>query len=569
MKGGDFGFVGDAYTAPDFNQDTQACINFYVEVSQNAKSKTPTALLGTPGLNAINQFSVVGAVRGCWVLPGGAQAVWVSGNTAYVMTMTVPPTQTAIAQFSTAIIGTLLTNSGPVVIRDNGPGGYAVIVDGPYGYYYRIAGAGSTAFVGTPVAALTTMAYSGTLNTALIAGAGLSGVGIALGTTIVSVDTSLNQITMSLPATASPGPTTITVSLAAFGRIIDPAFLGSDRLAFVDGWLIFNRPGTQQFYTNAPVPYTLLFNGLFFALKDTSSDNLITLLENNREVWLVGERTSEIWFDGGGAQFAFQRVPGAAPQVGCSAKHSIARLGSEIAWLAKNEQGENIVVSTQQYTWKRISTHAIEHAISGYPLVSDAFAYTYEEEGHLFYVLTFPTADTTWVYDVSSEMWHQRLSYDQNLGIFHRHQSNCFCNFQNLRLVGDYQTGQVFQMSRQFYTDAGDPLVALRRCPHLWSAEDRQRLFHASLQIEFAPGVGLQTGQGSDPQAMLKWSDDGGASYGTEHWRTIGKAGRTKNRALWRRLGQARDRVYELRYSDPTQRDIVGATLYAAGSLDG
>jgi hypothetical protein len=124
-------------------------------------------------------------------------------------------------------------------------------------------------------------------------------------------------------------------------------------------------------------------------------------------------------------------------------------------------------------------------------------------------------------------------------------------------------------MSRKFFTDAGEPLVALRQCPIIWSRENRQRVFHGSLQIDFAPGVGLQNGQGSNPQMMLKWSDDGGASFGTEHWATVGKAGRTKNRVLYRRLGQARYRVYQGRYSEPTYRDIVGATLYAGGSVDG
>lgn len=134
-------------------------------------------------------------------------------------------------------------------------------------------------------------------------------------------------------------------------------------------------------------------------------------------------------------------------------------------------------------------------------------------------------------------------------------------------MVGDYQLGTVMQMSRNFYSDNTGvgtfPLVAIRRAPHLWSREDRERLFHSSLQIEFSPGVGLQVGQGADPQAMMRFSDDGGANYGTIRTCTIGKAGRTKNRAMWRRLGQARDRVYEVSISDPVKRDIVGATLYA------
>ena len=124
-------------------------------------------------------------------------------------------------------------------------------------------------------------------------------------------------------------------------------------------------------------------------------------------------------------------------------------------------------------------------------------------------------------------------------------------------------------MSRKFFTDAGEPIVAVRRCPHVWSAQDRKRVFNTALQIEFTAGVGSQTGQGANPQAMLRWSNDGGQSFGNEHWTSIGKAGRTKDRAIWRRLGQAWDRVYEVRFSDPVKRDIVGATLFQLPSETG
>ncbi len=567
MPGRDFGFVGQSYDAPDPYQDSQQLINWYLEVSGDGKSKMPTALLGCPGLNEVIALDV-GAVRGMWVLPGGQQAIAVSDDTVYVITCTVPPTQNAIAQFSTAVVGTLNTNSGQVRIRDNGEGGYAMLVDGLNGYYYRIAGTGSTQFTGTPTSGSTTLPYAGSLNTALIVGSEISGSGIAPGTTITSINTSVGTLTISQPATSSPGAVVITVTLAQFGVISDPGFEPPSHIAFVDGWMVVNRVGSQAFATSSPVPYTMIFDPLFFALKDSQSDNLQGLQELNREVWLIGERSSEIWFNAGGANFAFQRIPGAAPPIGTSAPQSIAQAGDSLVWLGRTLQGENIVVQTHQYSWKRISQHGVENQISQYPLVADAFGYAYEDQGHLFYVLTFPTADNTWCWDANGA-WHQRLSYDASSGEFHRHRSNCYMNMQNLRLVGDYQSGQIHQMSRDFYSDDGDPLVAVRRCPHVWSAEDRQRVFLSSLQIDFAPGVGLQTGQGSNPQAMLRWSDDGGATFGTEHWTSIGKVGRYKNRAMWRRLGQARDRVFEVRVTDPVYRDVVGATLYSNQTTTG
>jgi hypothetical protein len=511
FEGGDFGFVGQSYTAADPGQDRQAAINWFTEFSQDSKSKTPVALLGAPGLNPL--FSVAsgpsgGEVRGGWLLPGGTSAIVVCGNAVSRVTMTVPATQTSIAQFSVTLFATIATNNGQVAIRDNGIGGYVMIGDGLNGYLVNLA--------------------TNTLTT-----------------------------------------------------ITDAGFVGPDKIAFIDGWWICNVPGTNRFVTNGPTPYSLTFPAAFFALKDSSSDNLVTLMENSRECWLVGERASEVWYNAGGANFSFSRIPGVAPQIGCAAKQSIARLGASLAWLAKSERGENVVIKTDQYGYTPISTQAVAAAISSYPLVSDAIAFVYEEEEHLFYQLTFPTADKTWVYDATASdiagtpQWHERASFTSSTGQFHRARANCFMNFQNLRMVGDFVSGYMHQMTRAVFTDAGfnsttglattEPLVCVRRTPILWSRENRKRLFHSSLQIDFRPGVGLQTGQGSDPQVMIRWSDDAGESFGNEHWVTIGKAGRFKNRAMVRRLGQARDRQYEARFSDPVRRDIAGATLNASG----
>lgn len=566
MPGSDFGFVGQAYDAPNPNQDSQRCINWYVEVSGDGKSKTPTALLGTPGLNPMLQLKA-GAVRGSWVLAGGEKAIVVSSDTVYLMTVTVPPTQTSIAQFTTRVIGTLNTTSGQVRIRDNGSAGYAAIVDGTDDlYYFRINGASSTTFTGTPTNGSTTLPYSGNLNTALIVGSVISGTGIPPNTTITAINISAGSVTMSAAATSSPGPVTITVTLAEWGTI--PLEAPASHIAFIDGWLIINRVGSQRFATSAPVPYTMIFDPVFFALKDSQSDNLQGLHELNRELWLIGERASEIWFNAGGANFAFQRIPGAAPTIGTSAPQTITKAGDSLCWLGRTSEGENIAIQTQQYSWKRISQHGVEHQISKYPLVTDAFSFAYEEEGHLFVFYTFPTADKSWVWDANGN-WHERASFDANLGLFHRHRSNCFMNFQNLRIVGDYRSGQVHQMSRDYFTDAGEPLVAVRRCPHVWSREDRKRNFSAAIQIDFAAGVGLQAGQGSDPRLMLRWSNDSGKTFPVEVWVRVGKAGETKNRAIKRRLGSYFDRVYEARYSEPTNRDIVGATIFQVPNQGG
>jgi hypothetical protein len=576
FDGADIGFVGPSYEAPMLLQDAETCINWFVELDKNPKAKMPLALLGAPGLQPIfNLFGQQqGPVRGAWVLPGGLQCLFVQGNVVSLATVTVPATQNAIAQFAITQVGFLLTNNGRVVIRDNGVlfnglGGYAVLVDGQYGYYYALSGItrnvtfGANLTLGSPtitfgVGALVPNFLLVTPNAILTDSAG----GI-IATTITAISFTANTITMAANALSNQTADTFTLSIAPFGQITDPAFLGADRVIFIEGWLGFNQPGTRTAFTNAPVPYTLCFAGAFYALKDSSTDNLVTIFENNREWWQIGERTSEVWYNSGGVNYAFSRLPGIGPQIGCSAKHSIARVGPDLCWLAQNENGQNIVIKTSQYSYERISNHAIEMAISSYPQVNDAIGDCYEELGHVMYVLTFPTADTTWVFDLSTGFWWQRLSWNSNTGTYHRHVGNVFVNFANLRLWGDYQTGQVHQQNRKFYTDAGAVLRCQRRTPHVWSKENRKRVFYSNLQVEFTPGVGLQSGQGSDPQALIRWSDDGAVSWDYEVWAPIGKAGETKNRAVVQQIGMdSRNRTFEVNYSDPTPRDIIGATLY-------
>ena len=573
FEGVDVGFCGAAYTSTDPLQDRQEAINWYLEKDPQEYAKEPIAMLGAPGLSPLITTQV-GPVRGLWPLPGGQTALCVTGNTLYVIRITAPATSTSLPQFSATSVGTLLTNSGPVCIRDNGvlqngSGGYALIVDGTNAYYYLLSGSPyANTFTGGVQSGLPTITLPGTLPNGLIVAStptlsDISGY-IPGGTTILSVDTIGLTITMSANATNTNAADSITLTIPVFGRITDAGFLGANRIAFIEGWLILNYPGTRTFYTTGPTPYQILFPGAFFALKDSSTDNLITLFENSRELWLVGEKTSEVWYDSGGQNFAFSRIPGVGPQVGCSAVNSITRLGQSLVWLGKNEQGENVVVATNQYAIERISNHAVEFAIGQYPVINDAIGYAYQEDGHAFYMLTFPTADITWSFDTTTSQWHKRASWDSGMAQFHRHRSSAYMDFADVRLVGDYQTGQIHWMSRTIFTD-GSPtqvLRCLRRSPHIWRKATRERVFFSSLQVEFTPGVGLQSGQGQTPTAMLRFSDDAGFTWPYQNTVSIGKVGEYRNRAMWFLLGYARDRIWELSFTDPVQRDIIGSTAY-------
>ena len=346
----------------------------------------------------------------------------------------------------------------------------------------------------------------------------------------------------------------------------DGAFTGGDSIDIVDNYFVYNRPNTQQWAASTPLsPIT---PALSFSSKDGAPDNLVSLIVDHREVYLLGENSSEVWVDVGSFPFPFQRIPGTSTQHGIAAKFSVSRLGNSFAYLSRNNRGQAEIMMMNGYVPTRISTHAVEQTLLN-QYIDDAIAWTYQQEGHECYVISFPTLDLTWVYDISTTMWHKWLAID-NTNTYHRHRGNCAALFKGLNYVGDYSNGIIYLLDPSNYTDNGQEIRRLRRAPHL--VTDLQREYLEELQIQFQPGIGL-TGitqplnsetVGANPQAMLRWSNDGGSTWSNEHWTSIGAVGLYKNRAIWRRLGWARDRVFEVVVTDPVNAVIISANLKAS-----
>jgi len=272
--------------------------------------------------------------------------------------------------------------------------------------------------------------------------------------------------------------------------------------------------------------------------------------------------SSEVWINSGAVPFPFTRIPGTSTQQGIAAQYSMSRMGNSFAYVSKNNRGEAMIVRMNGYFPERISTHAVETTLVNQN-VANALAWTYQLEGHEVYVVTFPSIGAnglTWAFDNTTGLWHKWL-YRNNQNEFERHRGNCCAFFNQQVLVGDYENGKIYQLGRNFYTDDGQTIRRIRRAPHITS--DLQRQYFHELQIQFQPGVGISTGQGDDPQAMLRWSNDGGSTWSNEYWTTIGKQGKYLNRAIWRRLGFSRDKVFEVSISDPVKAVIISANLKA------
>lgn len=355
------------------------------------------------------------------------------------------------------------------------------------------------------------------------------------GTTLFVVDGSSNGWTVDLATNT-------------FAQVSDPAFYGSNRVDFIDTFLTFNWPGTQSFYISNSNDVT--FNPLYFAEKIGYNDVLVSQAALHDNIWLFGAVTSEIWFNSGAADFPFQRQYNSILQQGCIAPYSVVVADNAVYWLSQDRQGRNMLMRGEGYAAKRVSNFAVEDAWSGYPVVSDAIGMAYQIGGHLMYMLLFPTANITWVYDATTGFWHRRTHGATSDAWLPSCMAFWNLGFNvNLVMAGDRTGPRLYIVDRFAYTDAGAPILRMRRWPHILA--DQKRVVHSQF-VAAMQGTNL-----APDQVELVWSDDGGQTYGTPLVQTTNNA--SNGQYSWRRLGMARDRVYQLSWTSPGETALNGA----------
>jgi hypothetical protein len=289
---------------------------------------------------------------------------------------------------------------------------------------------------------------------------------------------------------AANGPSYIYNEVTnVFAQITDPDFAGAVTVAYLDGYFVFNQPNSQLIWVSQLLDGTSV-DPLDFASAEGSPDGVVGIIADHRELWVFGTDSVEVWYNSGATDFPLQRIQGAFNEIGCVSAYTIAKMDNGLFWLGTDARGQGIVYRANGYTGQRISTHAIEYAIAQYGNISDAIAYTYQQEGHAFYVLTFPSGNATWVYDVATQAWHERAGFDD--GDFMRHRSNCQCNFGGNIIVGDFENGNIYTLDLDVYADNGSIQKWLRSWRALPSGQNNlKRTAHHSLQLNCESGVGL------------------------------------------------------------------------------
>lgn len=336
---------------------------------------------------------------------------------------------------------------------------------------------------------------------------------------------------------------------------VQNGFFGASSVTFLDSRFIWTVPGTGQIQWSRLLSHET--DALSYATAESKSDNLVRVIASNGQLWLIGEKSTEVWNSTGSKDMPFARQSGAYLPAGCIAKDSIAEFGSSLIWLAQTEFGGHQIVMTQGYQTQRISNHAIESNISRYAKTDDAYAFAYQREGHAFYIISFPTERKTWCYDANTQMWHERSWYNADNSSHEHHRAYCHCYFKGQHLVGDREVQKVYLLDPDAETDDGVTIIRERTTPCVSP--------HASRLIFDALSLICQVGQDTDsrPQIMLDWSDDRGKTWSNDRieeiTNDIGAIGEYEKRIVFRRLGQSAGRVFRVRMTDAGRLVILGA----------
>jgi len=343
-----------------------------------------------------------------------------------------------------------------------------------------------------------------------------------------------------------------------FTQITDGDFPATpETVTFIDSYFVITVNNSGKFYISNLNDGTA-WTATDFATAERDPDNLITTVANSRELWLIGEYTSEVWFNSG-ASFPFDPYTNGYIEKGTPAQFSVAKSNSQVVFLSQDRQGKGQIVGSNGLRLTRLSNDNIEGIIDGYTTISDAFAFIYQQAGHTFYQITFPTENVTWVCDLGIAAsnpdlaWHQRRT-----GVNGRHVANSYSYFNLKHYVGDSKGSNVYSFGVNTYTDnSGTNIIRERIGTHIHANRNLLRFYKVEIEIE--SGVGNTNDPGKDPTLALSWSDDGGHTWSNVRQLSMGKIGEYSTRLTAHHLGSSRDRVFKLVSGDPVKPVILNA----------
>lgn len=543
----------------------QECVNLYAEINASLDPQAPaqTTYYPTAGTLLYADPAFLKKARGSYRTSLNT-AFYVVGQNVYFLTDAK----------NLIFIGAIADLPSQIYFADNGL--VCILVDGQNGYVIDLA-TNTLGIIIDPnfypadyVALLDTFFIfnrSGTDQFFISEGnadyGDLTNSSIATGVISAAGASYTNGTYQNVPFTGGSG-TGATANIIVTGGAVTGVTLGNPGINYIIGDILSAVLPVGAGFTWTVDTNGSAFDPLDIAAKSGFSDRIVGIVSVHRELWLIGELTTEVWIGTGAADFYFQEQQGAYINHGCAAQYSIATMDVLVFFLMQDQQGSGILVQGQGYDVTEISTPRFVSEIKNYPLISDAIGFCFQIEDHAYYAIIFPTANKGWLYDLTTKQLSEWNWIDQN-GNFNRPRANCCMFAYDTNLMGDWENGVLLQLDINTYTDynpayitADNPLGAgaitrVRTFPHM--TQDNNKVTYSNFQVDMQSGT---IADDSDPQISLSWSDDKGVTYGNPVMQSLGKIGDYLNVPSWNRLGMARDRIFKIQWSTNNKTALNG-----------
>lgn len=561
--------TGSSYTARTLAAAAQECRNLFTETVQVPEGKSQQTLYLRPGTALMKDLTSIDTpIRGVWT--GGGRLFVVCGSTLVELNADgsgVPQWDAPVERMD---VGDDASHSPAQIIAN---GSQILVISAGLAYYD--AGDGNNGQCMFP-------APTGTCTVA-------SGAYGGDATSIITIDNypterwSLDLVGGNAEAMqltiAGDLYTVVAISFDGHYLWLDPtgdqptagtavAWTGfespvtASSAAFLDGYFIVSRPYSKQINISGLYDASS-WDPLDFAIKEGYPDNILSIIADHEELWLLGTESIEPWRNTGNADFPFERIGGAFIHQGSFAPWAPVAIGGSLCWLGADSRGGIVAYRSEGYSPRRISTYAVEESLRSSTTIGAAAAavgYAYSEAGHWFWVLSFDTVQ--WVYDLTENAWHERTFWN---GTSHLLPKSTYHTFipewggNGMHIVGDRGSGKLYEQSLNYTDDDGDEIRWTRSYPHLCSEQKFLYLHRVQLDIE----VGT-TEEATEPIITLEISRDGGRTFGTGKEAGLGDTADYLKRVVWRALGKGRDIV--LRFSGTTKSKIAIVDGYAEAS---
>lgn len=526
------GFCAGSYNSRARGVSACRTVNMRVELNEDPNSKSPATLYPVSGKKLFAILS--GPIIGTW--SNRSRTFWVAANDVGSANV-----YEVFEDGSFKLYGQVALGSTPATMRANGTqllicsGGNTYIATG-FAIYQPIINytSGIANINGTVVTWVSSSADSTMFSEAQPGD-------LILFPPSGTFPTSTAPYLYTVESVASDG-TSLTLTESA-GIIENYAYqlgagptslLPGGMVEYIDGYFIVNIPGTITYRISH------LFDGstwdaLDYQSKSGSVDDINAILSFSGYLALIGDTNSvEIWGDSGNAQFPFARVSGQNLNVGSASGWSVAKLtNGSVIWLMQSSNGAYQVVRSLGGAPQRISNHGMEYAMKGYPQVNDAVSSTYIEDGHEFYRIDFPTANRTWEFDSTSNVWvelgvatSEDEVYGCDSGRYRVHVT--WPSGTAMDLVGDYASGKIYQVDSSFLDDDGTEIPVMRIAPHLNTNLERMNEGAFMLDCELGtidPTILGPDGKPLIPLVSLYYSDDGARTWADAGAASLGRAG--------------------------------------------